>query len=218
MKLRDLVEYVPARAAEAALGILPLGPADRFGLAAGSGAWRLGTRRDVVEEQIAAGFPDRDAGWVTETTRACYRHFGKEIAAIARLGRSGGASLLPRFPSGNEAVEIHREVTGGGGAIIVTGHIGNWEVAGAYRGSLGRPQGIPGGPWEVPRAWGTPNGIFFGEGDLFCGMPGGWPQGVPGASLGVSARSPGIPVASSGTPGESLGGPRTHGGVLFCNR
>jgi len=139
MKLRDLLEYVPARAAEAALGVLPLGPADLIGLAAGSGAWRLGTRRDVVEEQIAAAFPDRDEEWVGETTRACYRHFGKEIAAIARLGRSGGTSLLSRFSRGDEAMALHREVTGGGGAIIVTGHVGNWEVAGAYLAAAGLP-------------------------------------------------------------------------------
>ncbi|MCK5447087.1 MAG: hypothetical protein KAJ43_03045, partial [Gemmatimonadetes bacterium] len=90
MKLRDLVEYVPARAAEAVLGALPRGPADRLGLGAGSAAWRLGTRREVVEEQITAAFPDRDPEWVAETTRACYRHFGQEIAAIARIGRYGG--------------------------------------------------------------------------------------------------------------------------------
>lgn len=139
MKLRDLLEYVPARAAEAALGVLPLGPADRFGLAAGSGAWRLGTRREVVEEQIAAAFPDRDAEWVAETTKACYRHFGREIAALARIGRHGGQCLLAHFPGGREALARHREVTGGGGAIIVTGHIGNWEAAGAYLAAAGLP-------------------------------------------------------------------------------
>ena len=139
MKLRDLVEYVPARAAEAVLGALPRGPADRFGLGAGSAAWRLGTRREVVEEQITAAFPDRDSEWVAETTRACYRHFGQEIAAIARIGRYGGQSLLSRFPGGAEALALHREATGGGGAIIVTGHIGNWEAAGAYLAAVGLP-------------------------------------------------------------------------------
>jgi KDO2-lipid IV(A) lauroyltransferase len=139
MKLRDLVEYVPARAAEAALGSLPVPLADRLGLGVGSAAWRLGTRREVVEQQIAAAFPDRSPEWVAEITRACYRHFGREITAIARIGRHGGESLLSRFPSGDEAVVLHREATGGGGAIIVTGHIGNWEAAGAYLAAAGLP-------------------------------------------------------------------------------
>lgn len=139
MKLRNLVEYVPARTAEAVLGALPRGPADRFGLSAGSAAWRLGTRRDVVEQQIAAAFPDESPEWVARTTRECYRHFGREIAAIARIGRTGGQHLLSRFPSGEGAVALHREVTRGGGAIIVTGHIGNWEVAGSYLAAAGLP-------------------------------------------------------------------------------
>jgi KDO2-lipid IV(A) lauroyltransferase len=139
MTFRDLVEYAPARAAEAALATLPVPWADRLGLGAGSAAWRLRMRREVVEQQIAAAFPERSPEWLADITRACYRHFGREIGAIARTGRYGGESLLPRFPSGNEAVALHREVTGGGGAIIVTGHIGNWEAAGAYLAAAGLP-------------------------------------------------------------------------------
>ncbi|NNK47642.1 MAG: lysophospholipid acyltransferase family protein [Gemmatimonadetes bacterium] len=139
MKPRDLLEYVPARMAEAALGALPAGPADRLGLAAGSGAWRLGTRRATVERQIAASFPSRAPQWVDQITRACYRHFGREIAAIARIGRYGGQHLLPRVADGDVAVALHREVTGGGGAIIVTGHVGNWEAAGAFLAAAGLP-------------------------------------------------------------------------------
>lgn len=137
MNLRDLAEYAPARAAEAVLGALPSVLADRVGLGTGSGAWRLGTRRDVVESQIAAAFPDRTPEWVAEVTRACYRHFGREIAAIARIGRSGGEHLLELMEAGDEAVALHREATGGSGSIIVTGHVGNWEVAGAYLAAAG---------------------------------------------------------------------------------
>jgi KDO2-lipid IV(A) lauroyltransferase len=137
MRLRNLAEYAPARAAEAVLGTLPRGLADRLGHGAGSAAWWLGTRRQVVEEQIAAAFPDRDADWVASTTRACYRHFGREIAAIARIGRSGGEALLSPVEGAEEAVALHREVTGGGASIIVTGHIGNWEAAGAYLAAAG---------------------------------------------------------------------------------
>ena len=115
MSLRDLAEYAPARAAEAVLGTLPKILADRMGLAAGSGAWRLGTRRDVVEDQIAAAFPDQTPEWIAKVTRACYRHFGREIAAIARIGRHGGEHLLELMEAGDEAVALHREATGGSG-------------------------------------------------------------------------------------------------------
>lgn len=139
MSLRNLAEYVPARAAEALLGSLPSGAADRFAAAAGNAAWRLGTRRRIVEDQMSAAFPDRDDAWVAETTRACYRHFGREIAAIARIGRHGGDYLISRSSGVDEVVDLHRRVTGGGGAIIVTGHVGNWEAAGAFLAAAGIP-------------------------------------------------------------------------------
>jgi KDO2-lipid IV(A) lauroyltransferase len=139
MRLRNVAEYAPARAAEAVMGTLPRSLADRLGLGAGSAAWMLGTRREVVERQIAESFPDRSPDWIEETTRACYRHFGREIAAIARIGRSGGAAIRSPVEGAEEAVALHREVTGGAGAIIVTGHIGNWEAAGAYLAHAGLP-------------------------------------------------------------------------------
>ena len=139
MTFRDLVEYAPARTAEAALATLPVPLADRLGLGAGSAAWRLGMRREVVEQQIAAAFPERSPEWLADITRACYRHFGKEIAALARIGRYGGQCLLAHFPGAHEALARHSEGTGGGGAIIVTGHIGNWEAAGAYLAAAGLP-------------------------------------------------------------------------------
>jgi KDO2-lipid IV(A) lauroyltransferase len=41
--------------------------------------------------------------------------------------------------AGQDAVSLHREVTRGSGAIIVTGHVGNWEAAGAYLAAAGLP-------------------------------------------------------------------------------
>jgi len=137
MTLRDLAEYVPARTAEGFLAALPEGAATRLGGAVGGLAWRLGVRRDVVERQVAETFPDRDPEWVASVSRACYEHFGRELATVARIGSEGGDFLLPNILEGQKAVALHREVTGGGGAIIVTGHVGNWEAAGAYLAASG---------------------------------------------------------------------------------
>ncbi len=137
MKLRDLMEYVPARAFEAGLGSLPAPVADRLGFGAGDAARRFGVRRELVERQIGEAFPERSEVWIQETTRACYRHFGREIAAIARLGRTGAARLFRGVKLGEETVAWHNEVTQGKGSIIVTGHVGNWEVAGALLATAG---------------------------------------------------------------------------------
>lgn len=104
----------------------------------GSVAWPLRFRRHVVVEQISEAFPDRPPAWVEETARACYRHFGREISELARLGRSGGAGLRERVAGGEEVLARYRErVPAGRGALIVTGHIGNWEVAGAFLAACG---------------------------------------------------------------------------------
>lgn len=139
MSLRDLAEYLPARAAEGLLGGLPEGLAARLGTGAGRLAWRLGTRRDVVRRQVAEAFPGREPEWVESVSRECYRHFGREIATVARIAQRGGGFLLPGMANGEELVALHREITGGGGSIIVTGHVGNWEAAGAYLGAAGLP-------------------------------------------------------------------------------
>ncbi len=99
----------------------------------------LGTRREVVEAQVSVSFPDRPEAWVSEVAGACYRHFGREVGTVARIGKRGGDILLRGMERGTDAVELHREVTRGSGAIIVTGHIGNWEAAGAYLAAAGLP-------------------------------------------------------------------------------
>lgn len=139
MKARDLVEYLPARAAEAVLGSLPPGLADQIGRVAGSAAGSLGARRDVVERQIAESFPERSVAWISDVAGACYRHFGREVGTVARIGRTGGSFLLSRMARGRDAVDLHARVTEGSGAIIVTGHIGNWEAAGAFLAAAGLP-------------------------------------------------------------------------------
>ncbi|MDX1394219.1 MAG: lysophospholipid acyltransferase family protein [Gemmatimonadota bacterium] len=95
-------------------------------------------RRGLVETQIAASFPDRDAEWVRTVGADCYRHFGEEVAMLAS-GRRGVRRALARV-DGAAAVDRLRETLGENqAAVIVTGHIGNWELAGAYLASAGVP-------------------------------------------------------------------------------
>jgi len=94
----------------------------------------LRIRRDVVRSQIAASFPERDAAWVRHTARASYRHFGAELSAVAGGSRSIEAALARvRDPAG--IVDKLARARDGFARVIVTGHIGNWELAGAYLAS-----------------------------------------------------------------------------------
>ncbi len=137
---RTGLEYLGARALEAGFSALPPRAGEAVGVALGAAARAAGVRAGVVRSQIAAAFPERDADWVEATAAACYRHFGREAAALARLSRLDPGRLVTR----TRGLEALREALAGGGApgggrVIVTGHLGNWELAGALLAGIGLP-------------------------------------------------------------------------------
>ncbi len=136
----ERLEYAGARLAEGLFSALPPAAGSAIGTAAGWAARRMGVRGEVVRSQIAASFPERSPGWVEGIAAACYRHFGREIAALAGMSRLDPRRLVART-RGTE--ELRRALAGagrpGGGCIVVTGHLGNWELAGALVAGLDVP-------------------------------------------------------------------------------
>ena len=97
----------------------------------------LRVRRGVVDAQLAASFPAATPHWVRETARACYRHFGREAALLM-----GGPSRIERAVSRvvDEAglgPRLRTAVAERDGAVVVSGHLGNWELGGAAVRALG---------------------------------------------------------------------------------
>lgn len=139
--MSDLLEYAGVRLVETAAGLLPRRAAEAVGMALGRMACRpLGIRRGTVEAQIGLAFPDRPSAWVEDTARACYRHFGREFLALARLARIDPDDLVARTANPGEVRRVWRAaVPEGEGGIMVTGHLGNWELAGALVAALELP-------------------------------------------------------------------------------
>ena len=137
---RHRVEFVALRAALAGLGRLPWARATAVGAALGrAGYRRFGIRREVVESQIAAAFPEWSAPRVREVAVASYASLGRttiEAALLPRLGRQGVLDLFAEV-EGWDVFEAARAE--GKGVIIVTGHLGNWEVGGSYVAARGVP-------------------------------------------------------------------------------
>jgi Kdo2-lipid IVA lauroyltransferase/acyltransferase len=138
--LSHRAEYYAMRGVFAALGALPWESAASIGAGIGAAGYRpLGIRRGVVERQIAAAFPGIPRDRVLEIARASYEHLGRsavETALLPSLGREGVLGLFDA-PDNWEALERAREQ--GRGVIIVTGHLGNWELAGSYVAARGVP-------------------------------------------------------------------------------
>lgn len=138
--MRDLAAYAAAVTVGGALRVFSDSAARRLGESLAGLAYRpFGVRREVVESQVAAAFPDRPPEWVRETARACYAHFGREAAATLRLGRAGRKAVLARTEGAGELPGRFRELSPKGAALIVTGHLGNWELAGTVLGGVGLP-------------------------------------------------------------------------------
>lgn len=129
--LGDRIQDFMIRAMEGAVRLLPEPWVVALGGALGGvagGVLRL--RRRVVEENLTRAFPERDAAWIRKTAGASYRHLGKEAVALLRMGALGPRQVWER----TEVDGIHhlREpLARGQGVILLTGHLGNWEVGGA---------------------------------------------------------------------------------------
>lgn len=99
----------------------------------------LGIRKRVVEKQIAAAFPELDRESVIKLSRQSYQHLGRtfiETALLESLGKDGLQKLVESVDGWDVIDDV---MSRGKGAVMVTGHIGNWELAGAYVAARGVP-------------------------------------------------------------------------------
>jgi KDO2-lipid IV(A) lauroyltransferase len=138
--LAHRAEYYAMRATIGGLRALSWDAACAFGERLGALGYRpLGIRKRVVESQIAAAFPDLRHEAVLRLALESYRHLGRtfiETALLDSLGKDGLQRLVETVEGWEEIEEV---MSKGKGAVLVTGHIGNWELAGAYVAARGIP-------------------------------------------------------------------------------
>lgn len=131
--LTHRVEYAATRALVGALRLVGWRAAGRIGgKLARLAYWPFGIRRGVVERQIAAAFPEFTPQRVQEVARRAYDSLGRTSIETALLPTFTRDKLLSMFErvEGWDILEAARAQ--GRGIVIVTGHLGNWEIAGAY--------------------------------------------------------------------------------------
>jgi KDO2-lipid IV(A) lauroyltransferase len=136
--LRHRIQYGAMRTLIASLGAIPWRAAVAIGGRIGSLGYKpLGIRRGVVERQVAAAFPDRSRDDVLRIAREAYLHLGRasvETALLPGLDRERVLALVEEVTNWDL---VQRAVEAGKGLIIVTGHLGNWELGGAYLAARG---------------------------------------------------------------------------------
>lgn len=131
--LSHRAEYYSLRAVLKGLEFLPWETACSIGERLGRLGYRpLGIRKEVVEAQIAAAFPEWNSEKVRITATASYAHLGRtsvEAALLPTLGEKGVLGLVERV-DGWEHLE--NALARGRGALGAAAHHGNWELLGAY--------------------------------------------------------------------------------------
>jgi KDO2-lipid IV(A) lauroyltransferase len=138
-RLAQRAEYALFRAVVG--GGMLLGPRPAARIAGGAG--RLGyrvlrIRRRVVDDNLRHAFPDRGATWLRDTAAASYAHLARETLATLHYSHAGIGAL--KRDSVVEGLDAFRAALDAGrGAILLAGHLGNWELGAALVSGSGLP-------------------------------------------------------------------------------
>ncbi len=140
--LQNRAEYYALRATIGTLERLPWDVACAAGERLAELGYRpFGIRRGIVERQVAAAFPQLEREAVLDISRRAYRHLGRTTIESALLPSIGKAKVLDLVESLDGWDLLESAVARGRGVILVTGHLGNWELGGAYIAARGIPVG-----------------------------------------------------------------------------
>lgn len=143
-RLKHRIEYLAYRLTRAKWAILPESLAARMGALTG---WLAGSvfriRRRDVDAHLEIAFPEKSTAWRRRVARACYVHLGREASVIFRMNRWSREEIASRVRF--EELEMVRDAADQeNGVVVLTAHLGNWEIAGAGLAALGFPIDVVG--------------------------------------------------------------------------
>lgn len=138
--IRHLIEYAGVRTVVALTSLLPLRLATALGALLGWKAYRVfGVRRRVSVDNIrrSLGYADTKAA-AGRIACAAYMNSGRSFVEYALFGRLN-AEKVRQIVAFEGLHHFDRALEHGRGAILFTGHFGNWELLGAGIAAHGYP-------------------------------------------------------------------------------
>lgn len=100
----------------------------RLGGALGGLAYRLDPHhRTIVERNLRFAYPEWTLPQVAAVSLRVFQNFGRSIMEVLQLLRMSRAEVLTRCVLTGED-HMHQALAGGRGAILVSAHLGNWEL------------------------------------------------------------------------------------------
>lgn len=122
---------------------LPEGLARRLGIGMGAAMRIISPRhaRIVMTNLRLAFGGEKSEAELAGIAKACYRHLGLCLTEFVRLPAMGAEDIRQMAElRGREHIEAALER--GRGAILLTGHVGNWEMAGSRIAAEGYPVNV----------------------------------------------------------------------------
>jgi KDO2-lipid IV(A) lauroyltransferase len=140
--MRERLEYLFVFALVRGLGLLARPAARSVGAALGAVAFALtGRLRRTGERNLEIAYPGSDVRWRSRVIRQLYRNLGLHLAEFClmrRYTRETTQSLI-RY-AGLEHYLAARDA--GRGVLVVTGHLGLWELSSFYHSLMGYPMSM----------------------------------------------------------------------------
>ncbi len=111
----------------------------RFGKTLGRSAFHLFSKeRKKVQKHLSIAFPDFSPRRIGRLARQVFVHLGKNAVDMMRMG-SSTKEELDRIVSSEGLKHLDRAQKEGKGVLLLSGHIGNWELLGVYLTMKGYP-------------------------------------------------------------------------------
>ncbi len=135
-RLAHLVQAALLRALAGALALLPRRLALGVGASLGALAHGLGVRRAVARENLSRAFPGREPRWRARVLAEHYRELGRVAADYARMPQLVHAPRERVFAAWRGEEHLHAARARGRGVLLLTGHLGHFELMGAMVGRM----------------------------------------------------------------------------------
>ncbi len=138
-RIGDFAAYLLVRFAVCVLQSLPLEAGRAFARFLAWLAYRIDRRhREVALDNLRQAFPGQYTQvQLNDLVKAVCRHFGELLVEIVHLPRKLHPHNWRRYIEVNHGREVVGALLSGRPLLIVTGHFGNWEMAGYALAMLG---------------------------------------------------------------------------------
>ncbi len=140
--MREKLEFWLVLTLARPLGWLPRGLARCVAGGIACGAYRLlGRLRRVGQRNLELAFPELSSKSRRAVLRGVYRSLGRQLVEFCRMTRYTPENT--RGCIGTEGLDHYLAAkTRGKGVLIVTGHLGAWELSSFYHSLMGHPMGM----------------------------------------------------------------------------